>query len=106
MPHHDDRTHDARTLADRLAEVAARLDQASDLDHFIQALDAHCRLWQGIRGAAPSLGPLIPEQLMEFATQAPARRGRRLDDHEVEALIHIDRYVANTLAKACELPAE
>lgn len=94
-------SHLARELAACLTDAADRLDGAADLADFIAAVDAHRQIWQGMSRAAPKLGYLVSPQLVEFSLTVSGRANRRLNDHEVEALIHIDRFVAAAIAKAC-----
>jgi hypothetical protein len=92
--------HLAKTLAAGLCAAADRLDGATDLGAFIEAVEHHRKVWQGIRRAAPKLGHLVPPQLMEFSLTAGTRARHRLDDHEVETLIQVDRFVAAAMVRA------
>ncbi|MBI5162934.1 MAG: hypothetical protein HY985_03430 [Magnetospirillum sp.] len=90
-----------RALADSFSSAADRLDRASDLEGYVAAVEAHRQLWDEMARAAPRLGGVFPDQLREFSLALAARVRHRLDDHEVEALIHIDRFMSATIARTC-----
>lgn len=91
--------HHARDLAACLADAADRLDAAAGLPEFLAAVEAHRRVWHGVRRAASWLGHVAPPELVEFSLSAAGRARRRLDGHEVEALILIDRFVSAAIVK-------
>ena len=91
----------AEEIAGRLAAAAERLHDAHDLDQFISALEAHRQAWRSISLAAPRVGWLVPEQLVEFSLTSAGRADGHLNDHEIEALIRINRFASTALAKVC-----
>lgn len=82
-----------------LSDAAERLSTAASLPEFMMAIETHREAWREIRNAQTGLGHYVPLQLMEFCLDAVASAHRRLNDHQVESLIHIDRYVATMLTK-------
>ena len=90
----------AEQIADGLADAAERLHDAHDLEQFIAALDAHRQVWRSVSMAASTVGWLVPEQLVEFSLSSAGRADGHLNDHEIEALIRINRFAASALAKA------
>jgi hypothetical protein len=94
----------AQDIAARLAAAADRLHDARELGEFIAALEAHRQAWQSISLAAPKLGWMIPEQLVEFSLTSAGRADGHLNDHEIEALIRVNRFASSALIKACAEP--
>jgi len=88
-------------IAGSLAAAAERLHDARELEEFISALDAHRQAWRSISMAVPKLGWLVPEQLVEFSLTSAGRADGHLNDHEIEALIRINRFASSALAKTC-----
>jgi len=95
------RQHVAEQIADGLADAAERLHDAHDLEQFIAALEAHRQVWRSVSMAASTVGWLVPEQLVEFSLTCAGRADGHLNDHEIEALIRINRFAASAVAKAC-----
>jgi len=95
----------AEEIAGNLAAAAERLHDARELEDFISALDAHRQAWRSISQAAPKVGWLVPEQLVEFSLTSAGRADGHLNDHEIEALIRINRFASLALAKAYAEPA-
>lgn len=89
---------DARSIATCLEAVAEQLHRARDVAEFFAAVDAHRRVWLGVRQACPTVRSKIPERLLEFSLAVSARQPRRLSDQEVETLIQIDRFVSAAIA--------
>ncbi|MGE5503283.1 MAG: hypothetical protein ACM31L_02560 [Actinomycetota bacterium] len=89
----------AQGLSIALGEVAARLEVASDLDEFLAAMADNEKLWKSLGRERSRLGVKVPERFLDYSLEA-SRRGRQgLSDHEVETLIHINRFVAAALVE-------
>lgn len=91
----------ANEIAGHLADAAERLHEAHELDEFIAAIEAHRQAWRSVSLAVPKVGWLVPEQLVEFSLSSVGRADGHLDDHEIEALIRINRFASSALAKTC-----
>lgn len=76
-----------------LTEAADGIEEARDMAAFLDALDINHRLWLAMREVGP------PEARdTEFAIARSSRLGRGVNDAEVEALVAINRRLAEELA--------
>jgi hypothetical protein len=90
----------AEELAASLAEAAERLNGARDATAFRRAIDAHDRAWHRLRQVIEDFRPCVPKHFMDFSCRSRGRGPYRLNDDDVEALIHIDRIVAAAITRS------
>ena len=87
----------ARKLASSLEDVADRLGRATNAVEFVAALDDNRAVWERLRSAARRYGWHVPSRLMDFAVASSARARAGLSDHDVEAMISINRSTSTTI---------
>jgi|GEM_PF-5136197 hypothetical protein len=96
----------ATRIANRLSFAADQLAGARDPAAFLDAMASQRRLWRHMQRASALMGYKIPDRVMDFSFEIATRRDGGWNDHEVEALISIERTVSQELARATRLPAE
>jgi len=84
----------ARRLAMSLDEVANRLGGACCADEFVGALEDNGHIWEKVRRAAGRYGWSVPNRVLDFELGSAARARHRLSDHDVEAIIAINRQIS------------
>lgn len=87
----------AARVASSLDEVADRLETARDAGEFVSALEANGFVWREVKRMAPRLGWQVPARIFNFSLATLQRSGRGVDDHAVEAIIHINRSFSREL---------
>ncbi len=87
----------ARKLASSLEEVADRLGSAASVAEFVAALDDNRLVWEGLRHAVGRYGWSVPARQMAFALDSSARARAGLSDHDVEAMIALNRRTSSAL---------
>ncbi|MEW5727349.1 MAG: hypothetical protein AB1918_05940 [Pseudomonadota bacterium] len=95
----DDVVFVAHRFASALAEIADRLDNCRDAASFVAALQDQGRLWRDMLAVGHALGCRIPDAMAEFVAAATGHARAGVDDHEVEAMISINRRLAEELAR-------
>jgi hypothetical protein len=90
----------ARTVSTGLLDAAQRLASAGSFDEFVAAVEAHRQAWSNIHSVAPTLGVVIPDEMMRFSLAAPQKIKKGLSDYEVEMLIRFDRMVSGAILEA------
>lgn len=96
----------ATRIADRLSFAADQLARARDPAAFLDAMASQRRLWRHLQRASALMGYKIPERVMDFSFEIATRRDGGWNDHEVEALIAVERTVSKELVRSMRLPAE
>ncbi len=89
----------AEELAASLADAADRLHEARDATAFRTAIEAHERAWHRLRQVIEDFRPCVPKHYLDFSCRSRARAPYRINDDDVEALIHIDRIVAAAITR-------
>jgi len=84
-------------LATKLEEIADRLGKAHTATEFMAALDANALVWEKVRRAAGDFGWRLPRRVLDFSLSSSARGRTGLSDHDVEALIAINRNASSTI---------
>ena len=87
----------ARRLAGSLDDIAYRLGCADNAEAFVSALEDNGHLWEKVRRAAGRYGWSLPSRLLDFSLATSARARKRLPDHEVEAIIAINRQISSAI---------
>lgn len=89
----------AMDLSSRLAEAADRLERADNPADFIASIRANRAVWLRLSRVAQRVGYVIPERFMRASLSISSGR-RRLDDHNIELLISMDRQVSAAIAES------
>ena len=87
----------ARSLAISLEDLANRLGRAVSADEFVGALEDNGHVWEKVRHAAGRYGWILPRRLIDFELGSAARARHRLSDHDVEAIIAINRQISSAI---------
>ena len=87
----------ARKLACSLDEVADRLGRAASVSEFVAALDDNRLVWEGVSRAAGRYGWALSARQVAFALASSARARAGLSDHDVEAMIALNRRTSSAL---------
>jgi hypothetical protein len=87
----------ARKLASSLEDIADRLGRAGSAAEFVAVVDENRVIWEKVRSAAGRYGWRVPRRLMDFSLASSARARRGLSDHDVEAMISINRSTSSTI---------
>jgi len=87
----------ARRLAISLDEIANRLGLAGSAVEFVGALEDNGHVWEKVRRAAGRYGWSLPRRLFDFELGSSARARHRLSDHDVEAIIAINRQISSAI---------
>jgi hypothetical protein len=90
----------AGKLSSQLQAVAERLDTAENAQAFIDALEANCALWEEMVKAGMRLGWDVPKNIVNLAMSARNQPAKAIHDHDVEALININRTVAQEMVES------
>ena len=96
----------ATRIADRLSFAADQLARARDPVAFLDAMASQRRLWRHMQRASILMGYKIPDRVMDFSFEIATRREGGWNDHEVEALISIERTVSQELSRTMRLSVE
>lgn len=82
-----------------LAEAAAELDRAENTRQFLDALEHNRKVWQAIKDVAERQNWRVPNaRLADYALSTARKRGRGVNDDQVNTLIDINRRVSAELA--------
>ncbi len=87
----------ARKLASSLEDIADRLGRTATAAEFVAVIEENRAIWEKVRSAAGRYGWRVPRRLMDFSLARSARARRGLSDHDVEAMISINRSTSSTL---------
>lgn len=87
----------ARKLASSLEAVADRMGRAGSVAEFVAALEENGAVWEKVRSASGRFGWRVPRRLMDFSLSKSATARRGLSDHDVEAMIAINRSMSSTI---------
>jgi hypothetical protein len=87
----------ASKLATSLEEIADRLGKAHTATEFVAALDANAMLWEKVRRFAGDHNLKLPPRVLDFSLSSSSKGGKRLSDHDVEVLIHINRSASSRI---------
>lgn len=101
----DDAVFVAHHLSTILTDIADQLDSARDAGSFITALQSNGRAWLDLARLGPLVGCQVPAAMAAFVSAAAGRARTGVDDHEVEAMIAVNRRLAAQLAKVLGRPA-
>jgi len=96
----EDAASAATQLSSQLQAVAERLDTAENAQAFIDALEANCALWEEMVKAGMRLGWDVPKSIVELTMSARNQPEKVVHDHDVEALININRSVAQEMVES------
>lgn len=94
LPTHE---NSARNLASSLEDIADRLGRADSAAEFVAVLEENRAVWEKVRSAVGRYGWRVPRRLMDFSLASSARARRGLSDHDVEAMISINRSISSAI---------